>query len=82
MLFFPPNWTPSMPHLALPSLTAYLRQAGIETIQRDLNAEVFDHILRPEFMQRTVQRLQRARRPDGPPAELLAWAKEQGPLLV
>jgi anaerobic magnesium-protoporphyrin IX monomethyl ester cyclase len=83
MLFFPPNWTPSMPHLALPSLTAFLRQAGIETIQRDLNAEVFDAILRPEFMQRSLHRLQRQRRrPDGPSPELLAWAREQGPRLV
>ncbi|MGI8916493.1 MAG: B12-binding domain-containing radical SAM protein [Chloroflexota bacterium] len=83
MLFFPPNWTPSMPHLALPSLTAYLRQAGIETIQRDLNAEVFDALLQPGFMLRSLQRLQRQRpRPDGPPAEALAWAREQGPALV
>ncbi len=42
MLLFPPNWTPSMPHLALPTLTAYLRMRGVEVIQRDLNAEVFD----------------------------------------
>ncbi|HEY8743704.1 MAG TPA: radical SAM protein, partial [Chloroflexota bacterium] len=35
------------------------------------------------FMLRSVQRLQRThRRTDGPPPELLAWAKEQGPLLV
>ena len=25
LLLFPPNWTPAMPHLALPTLTAYLR---------------------------------------------------------
>ncbi|HEV7216865.1 MAG TPA: radical SAM protein, partial [Chloroflexota bacterium] len=48
----------------------------------DLNAEVFDAILRPEFMQRSMQRLQRLPlRPDGPPAALLAWAREQGPAL-
>ena len=38
VLLFPPNWTPSMPHLALPTLTAFLREEGIEVIQRDLNA--------------------------------------------
>ena len=33
------------PHLALPALTAYLRTNGVEVIQRDLNAEVFDRSL-------------------------------------
>ncbi len=42
MLLFPPNWTPTMPHLALPTLTAYLRQEGVAVLQRDLNVEVFD----------------------------------------
>ncbi len=80
MLFFPPNWTPSMPHLALPSLTAYLRQAGIEVIQRDLNAEIFDHILTRDFALRSVDRLHSLRpRPRGPSPELMRWAFEQGP---
>ena len=36
MLLFPPNWTPTMPHLALPTLAAYMRQNGVDVIQRDL----------------------------------------------
>ena len=56
MLLFPPNWTPSMPHLSLPTLTAYLRQHGIEVIQRDLNAEVFDEILTRKYMKKSSQR--------------------------
>jgi radical SAM superfamily enzyme YgiQ (UPF0313 family) len=83
MLFFPPNWTPSMPHLALPSLAAYLRQAGIEVIQRDLNAEVFDHILTRENLDETLSRLTRLRpRVGGPPPADLAWAQENGPRLA
>ena len=50
MLLFPPNWTPTMPHLALPTLTAYLRERGVEVLQRDLNLEVFDEILTQEYM--------------------------------
>ena len=50
MLLFPPNWTPTMPHLALPTLTAYLRANGVEAIQRDLNLEVFDEILTRNFI--------------------------------
>ena len=57
MLLFPPNWTPSMPHLALPTLTAYLRMHGVEVIQRDLNAEVFDEILTRRYMKNAVARL-------------------------
>lgn len=83
MLFFPPNWTPSMPHLALPTLTAYLRAAGIEVIQRDLNAEVFDHILTREHLSESLDRLARLwPRPGGPPDVDLAWAREEGPRLA
>ncbi|HLG50512.1 MAG TPA: radical SAM protein [Chloroflexota bacterium] len=83
MLFFPPNWTPSMPHLALPSLTAYLRRAGIEVIQRDLNAEVFEHVLTRDFAWRSVERLRSLRpRPKAPPLGLVRWGLEQGPAVA
>jgi radical SAM superfamily enzyme YgiQ (UPF0313 family) len=83
MLFFPPNWTPSMPHLALPTLAAYLRQAGVEVIQRDLNAEVFDHILTREHLNEVLTRLARLRpRVGGPPSADLTWARETGPRLA
>ena len=61
MLLFPPHWTPTMPHLALPTLTAYLRAQGIEVIQRDLNLEVFDQILTRAYLRRALQRLRRFR---------------------
>lgn len=83
MLFFPPNWTPSMPHLALPSLTAYLRREGIEVIQRDLNAEVFDHILTESFVCRSLDRLRSLRpRQAPPPPERVRWAREHGPAIA
>lgn len=86
MLLFPPNWTPTMPHLALPTLTAYLRAAGVEVIQRDLNVEVFDHILRRDYLLQTVERLERmAREPSQraggavkPPPNRLQWALSHG----
>ncbi len=85
MLFFPPNWTPSMPHLALPTLAGYLRRAGIEVIQRDLNAEVFDRVLTRDFALDSLARLEQLRlrpRPDGPSSRMLAWAEKNGPLIV
>lgn len=46
-----------MPHLALPTLTAYLRSHGVEVIQRDLNLEVFDEILTRDYLKNTLERL-------------------------
>ncbi|MFN8493572.1 MAG: radical SAM protein [Caldilineaceae bacterium] len=95
MLLFPPNWTPTMPHLALPTLTAYLRGHGIEVIQRDLNVEVFDEILTRTYMQKSMTRLRQAYGPAGvaqskrvstqvqtPPRDLIQWALRQGPQLA
>jgi anaerobic magnesium-protoporphyrin IX monomethyl ester cyclase len=83
MLLFPPNWTPSMPHLALPTLTAYLRGHGIDVIQRDLNAEVFDRVLTRDYALASLARLRTMPpRRDGPPADLVAWASQHGPRIA
>lgn len=50
MLLFPPEWVPTAPYLALPSLTAVLRQAGHTVIQRDINIEMWDHFFSMDFM--------------------------------
>jgi anaerobic magnesium-protoporphyrin IX monomethyl ester cyclase len=50
MLLFPPEWVPTAPYLALPSLTAVLRGAGHTVIQRDINIEMYDHFFTTEFM--------------------------------
>ena len=91
MLLFPPNWNPAMPHLALPTLTAFLRAHGVEVIQRDLNIEVFDEVLTRRHLEGAIAQLRRDygprgdRRPDRPlaaPRNLVAWALERGPQLV
>jgi len=93
MLLFPPNWTPAMPHLALPTLTAYLRASGVEVMQRDLNLEVFDAILTRQYLKQALQYLrqlytnQGALRPGQParrlpPPEKIRWALSQGPKLA
>ncbi len=88
MLLFPPNWTPSMPHLALPTLTAYLRGHGVSVTQRDLNIEVFDAVLSRPYLEQSLARLRRDygpradRRPNRShvaPAEMVAWALQEGP---
>ncbi len=51
MLIFPPEWVPTAPYLALPSLTAVLRQNGIQVVQKDINVEAYDHFFTAEFLQ-------------------------------
>ncbi len=51
-----------MPHLALPTLTAYLRRHGIEVIQRDLNVEFFDTLLTRANLESTLAHLREASR--------------------
>jgi len=91
MLLFPPHWFPAMPHLALPTLAAYLRAHGAQVLQRDLNAETFECILTPGYLAQALERLrddygpQGSRRPPRralPPREQLLWALAEGPRLV
>ena len=50
MLLFPPEWVPTAPYLALPSLTAVLRQHGHEVVQRDINIEMYDLFFSDTFL--------------------------------
>ncbi len=91
MLLFPPNWTPSMPHLALPTLTAYLRSRGVDVIQRDLNLEVFDEILTRKYMKGAIAQLKQdyglnaSKKPSRrayPSRQQVQWALHEGPQLA
>jgi len=50
MLLFPPEWVPTAPYLALPSLTAVLRENGHEVIQRDVNIEMYELFFSDMFL--------------------------------
>lgn len=50
MLLFPPEWVPTAPYLALPSLTAVLRQHGHEVVQKDVNIEMYDRFFTDTFL--------------------------------
>ncbi|WP_455243741.1 B12-binding domain-containing radical SAM protein [Petrachloros mirabilis] len=50
MLLFPPEWVPTAPYLALPSLSAVLREAGHTVVQRDINIEMYDHFFSMDFL--------------------------------
>ena len=83
LLLFPPHWVPAMPHLALPTLTAYLRAHGVEVIQRDLNVEFFDALLTRGTLDDAVARLrEQLSLVSGPRAQTLRAALADGPRLV
>jgi len=58
-LLFPPTWHPSQPYLSLPSLTGFLRQAGVRTIsQRDIGIEILDEILTRSYGAQLYRKLE------------------------
>ena len=50
MLLFPPEWVPTAPYLALPSLTAVLRENGHEVVQQDVNIEMYELFFSDMFL--------------------------------
>ncbi len=59
MLIFPPDWYPSEPYLSLPTLTAFLRRAGHEVVQKDVNLEMYDWYFSADFLKRILKRISR-----------------------
>ncbi|HKW86298.1 MAG TPA: B12-binding domain-containing radical SAM protein, partial [Nitrospiraceae bacterium] len=49
LLIFPPDWYPSEPYLSLPTLTAVLRAAGHQVVQKDVNLEMYDWYFSGDF---------------------------------
>jgi anaerobic magnesium-protoporphyrin IX monomethyl ester cyclase len=59
MLVFPPVWVPMVPHLALPALTAYLREHGYRVVPVDANLHFFvDHLLTTDTLQALAGRIE------------------------
>ena len=61
LLLFPPDWLPSEPYLSLPSLTAVLRPAGHEVVQKDINVEMYDMFFSAPFLDHAAKRIDRER---------------------
>ena len=58
LLIFPPLWIPYRPYLSLPSLTAYLKNKGIDVIQKDFNVEAYNILLSESYLSSLKDRLQ------------------------
>jgi anaerobic magnesium-protoporphyrin IX monomethyl ester cyclase len=57
-LLFPPQWTPFYPYLSLPSLTAFLREKGVEVEQRDVNIETYTYLLQRSFLEQVADKIE------------------------
>ncbi len=54
-LVFPPQWYPSQPYLALPTLAAYLKSKGHPVDQFDFNIETYQLFLSRDYLQHCVE---------------------------
>ena len=72
-LVFPPQWYPSQPYLALPTLKAYLETKGHEVDQFDFNVESYDLFLSRVYLERCVGKIRsRLSKPVKSPEDLEA----------
>jgi hypothetical protein len=58
-LVYPPTCDPTAPYLAVPMLTGFLRQHGVDVVPIDANIEAFDALLRPAPLRALSERLER-----------------------
>ena len=56
-LVFPPQWYPSQPYLALPTLKGFLENKGHEVDQIDINIEIYDTFLSREYLEKCVRKI-------------------------
>ena len=56
-LIFPPQWYPSQPYLALPTLKAYLETKGHVVDQFDFNVETYDLFLSRGYLEHCIQKI-------------------------
>ncbi len=57
LLILPPQWVPQLPYLSVPSLTANLRQHGINVIQKDFNMETYEILLSERYLNGLTEKL-------------------------
>jgi radical SAM superfamily enzyme YgiQ (UPF0313 family) len=58
-LIFPPQWYPSQPYLALPTLKAYLQAHGHTATQFDFNVESYDRFLTRPYLEQCLATIRR-----------------------
>jgi radical SAM superfamily enzyme YgiQ (UPF0313 family) len=57
LLIFPPLWIPYRPYLSLPSLCGYLKNKGIDVIQKDFNVEAYDLLISSNYLKGITEKL-------------------------
>ena len=59
VLCFPPVWATDAPYLSIPALSAVLRQEGFNVLQRDFNAQFWNHFYLTEEIEFIYESMQR-----------------------
>ncbi len=54
-LIFPPQWFPSQPYLATPTLKGYLQAHGHEVTQFDFNIDSYDYFLSKPYLEHCIE---------------------------
>ena len=57
-LLFPPHFSVFQPYLALPTLTAFLKERNIAVSQEDLNLASFYYFMQPEYLKKCQDKLE------------------------
>ena len=56
-LIFPPQWFPSQPYLAIPTLKGYLEKQGYEVDQYDFNVESYNVFLSRDYLEYCIDKI-------------------------
>lgn len=57
-LVYPPTCDPTAPYLSVPTLTAWLRRAGVEVLPVDANLEAWERLLNREALEHVAERIE------------------------
>lgn len=57
-LIFPPHFSVNQPYIAIPVLTAFLKERGIPVSQEDLNLTSFHYFMQPEYLHRCTEKVE------------------------
>jgi len=62
LLLFPPQWMPTSPHFAIPTLLGQFRESEYKASIMDLNINFYNHILTKEYLEGAIKKAQESQK--------------------
>lgn len=59
LLLFPPQWMPTSPHFAIPTLIGQFKDYPYKVNAMDLNIDFYNHILTPEYLWNAISKAEK-----------------------